>query len=268
MRAQETLFVGIFVLVADDQLVSSSASLELSFTRPTRHVYGFVAPTLARDRHRRRRYLSNEGHSQRSSSGTSTTIVVDHQKIPRFLLTSSHADRTESNCVAKETVDADKNRYAHVHEGTHVKNTEDPFSRCQLFADASPNHNNQASPCSTSAQPALSSNQLVLATQAAGIVAIALAFWVSVPSDAAAAAASGVDLSLAAPPVDVGAVFAKAGKASLGGGTSGAAAAVVQVLSLMWLRTTMNFQVILRLYAHLVLTTSLMGIMLYTPQVL
>lgn len=38
-------------------------------------------------------------------------------------------------------------------------------------------------------------------------------------------------------------VVAKAGSRALGGGVSGAAAAVVQVLSLMWLRTTMNFQV-------------------------
>lgn len=41
---------------------------------------------------------------------------------------------------------------------------------------------------------------------------------------------------------NVRSILAKAGKASLGGGTSGAAAAVVQVLSLMWLRTTMNYQ--------------------------
>ncbi|CAM9490651.1 unnamed protein product, partial [Ectocarpus sp. 13 AM-2016] len=46
----------------------------------------------------------------------------------------------------------------------------------------------------------------------------------------------------AAASVDVGAILAKAGGRALGGGASGAAAAVVQVLSLMWLRTTMNYQ--------------------------
>ncbi|CAM9483654.1 unnamed protein product, partial [Hapterophycus canaliculatus] len=41
---------------------------------------------------------------------------------------------------------------------------------------------------------------------------------------------------------DIGAILSKAGSRALGGGASGAAAAVVQVLSLMWLRTTMNYQ--------------------------
>lgn len=42
--------------------------------------------------------------------------------------------------------------------------------------------------------------------------------------------------------VDWSGIFAKAGKKALGGGTAGASASVVQVLSLMWLRTTMNYQ--------------------------
>lgn len=46
----------------------------------------------------------------------------------------------------------------------------------------------------------------------------------------------------AAATVDWSAIFAKAGKKALGGGTAGASASVVQVLSLMWLRTTMNYQ--------------------------
>lgn len=68
------------------------------------------------------------------------------------------------------------------------------------------------------------------------------------PLDAASAAATtsaSFELVLAqanAASVDVGAIFAKAGSRALGGGVSGAAAAVVQVLSLMWLRTTMNYQ--------------------------
>ncbi|CAM9277279.1 unnamed protein product [Choristocarpus tenellus] len=43
-------------------------------------------------------------------------------------------------------------------------------------------------------------------------------------------------------PVSTKRIFEKATKRALGGGASGAAAAVVQVLSLMWLRTTMNYQ--------------------------
>jgi hypothetical protein len=42
--------------------------------------------------------------------------------------------------------------------------------------------------------------------------------------------------------VDWSGILAKAGKKALGGGTAGASASVVQVLSLMWLRTTMNYQ--------------------------
>jgi hypothetical protein len=54
----------------------------------------------------------------------------------------------------------------------------------------------------------------------------------SITSAATAAAAS----------VDFDAVLAKATRAALGGGASGAAASVVQVLSLMWVRTTINYQ--------------------------
>ena len=42
--------------------------------------------------------------------------------------------------------------------------------------------------------------------------------------------------------VDWNAIFQKASKKALGGGKAGASAAVVQVLSLMWLRTSMNYQ--------------------------
>jgi hypothetical protein len=44
------------------------------------------------------------------------------------------------------------------------------------------------------------------------------------------------------PAIDTRAIFDKAAKKALGGGKAGAAAAVVQVLSLMWLRTSMNYQ--------------------------
>ena len=42
--------------------------------------------------------------------------------------------------------------------------------------------------------------------------------------------------------IDTKAIFNKAAKKAMGGGKAGAAAAVVQVLSLMWLRTAMNYQ--------------------------
>ena len=48
--------------------------------------------------------------------------------------------------------------------------------------------------------------------------------------------------AVAAAPVDWDAILKKASKKALGGGKAGASAAVVQVLSLMWLRTSMNFQ--------------------------
>lgn len=48
--------------------------------------------------------------------------------------------------------------------------------------------------------------------------------------------------SSAEPPKDVKEIFAKAGKRALGGGLSGAMAMGVQVTSMMWMRTTMNFQ--------------------------
>lgn len=57
-------------------------------------------------------------------------------------------------------------------------------------------------------------------------------------SSAAAAAATGAT----APKVDFKSIFEKAGKRALGGGKAGASAAVVQVCSLMWLRTSMNYQ--------------------------
>jgi len=49
--------------------------------------------------------------------------------------------------------------------------------------------------------------------------------------------------AVAAAPVDWSAIAQKASKKALGGGKAGASAAVVQVFSLMWLRTSMNYQV-------------------------
>lgn len=58
---------------------------------------------------------------------------------------------------------------------------------------------------------------------------------VSVPTAALAANTAG-----AAPPLND--ILAKAGRRALGGGVSGAIAGVAQVILLMWLRTTMNYQ--------------------------
>lgn len=85
------------------------------------------------------------------------------------------------------------------------------------------------------------------ATVAAALAAVTVAIVLGQPLDAAAATTTTTNVELlaaqASASTDIGAILTKAGKASFGGGASGAAAAVVQVLSLMWLRTTMNFQV-------------------------
>lgn len=54
------------------------------------------------------------------------------------------------------------------------------------------------------------------------------------------AAAAAVDAAAA---IDWKSILQKASKKALGGGRAGASAAVVQVCSLMWLRTSMNYQV-------------------------
>ena len=50
-------------------------------------------------------------------------------------------------------------------------------------------------------------------------------------------------LAVDADPLDWKGIVQKASKKALGGGKAGASAAVVQVFSLMWLRTSMNYQV-------------------------
>lgn len=86
---------------------------------------------------------------------------------------------------------------------------------------------------------------LLLDAAAVAALAVAVVSCLVPSSDAAAATttASVEFVAQASATLDVGAIFAKAGRASFSGGVSGAAAAVVQVLSLMWLRTAMNFQV-------------------------
>lgn len=62
-------------------------------------------------------------------------------------------------------------------------------------------------------------------------------------SENANAASSSIAVSLtAASTIDTRAIISKAATKALGGGKAGASAAVIQVLTLMWLRTTMNYQ--------------------------
>jgi hypothetical protein len=61
-------------------------------------------------------------------------------------------------------------------------------------------------------------------------------------ASAASAAAPAAAAAGAASPTALSDILAKAGKRALGGGVGGAAAGVAQVLTLMWLRTAMNYQ--------------------------
>lgn len=58
----------------------------------------------------------------------------------------------------------------------------------------------------------------------------------SLPTEIVAADAAGADT------IDLSGILQKAWRKALGGGKAGASASVVQVLSLMWLRTSMNYQ--------------------------
>ena len=78
----------------------------------------------------------------------------------------------------------------------------------------------------------------------------ALAVGLMLPAAADAAAVSidrvppavGAAQATAPPALDAAAIIKRAAKKAVGGGKAGAAAAVAQVLSLMWLRTAMNYQ--------------------------
>jgi len=88
-------------------------------------------------------------------------------------------------------------------------------------------------------------NEAINRKQFVAALAFTLAAAVMVNPDLQAEAASQVaDLSAAAAAssVDFNAILAKSAKKALGGGSAGASAAVVQVFSLMWLRTAMNYQ--------------------------
>eukprot|EP00561_Arcocellulus_cornucervis_P014109 CAMPEP_0185801822 /NCGR_PEP_ID=MMETSP1322-20130828/1656_1 /TAXON_ID=265543 /ORGANISM="Minutocellus polymorphus, Strain RCC2270" /LENGTH=435 /DNA_ID=CAMNT_0028497543 /DNA_START=19 /DNA_END=1326 /DNA_ORIENTATION=+ len=64
----------------------------------------------------------------------------------------------------------------------------------------------------------------------------------SVTTASATASATAASAPVTSGKVDFGAIFQQSSKRALGGGKAGASAAVVQVLSLMWLRTAMNYQ--------------------------
>ena len=80
----------------------------------------------------------------------------------------------------------------------------------------------------------------VAAPAAFGLLAAAACLLaVPPPADAASVAVAAGGASAAMP---AQAIFEKAAKRAIGGGISGALAGVAQVLCLMWLRTTMNYQ--------------------------
>jgi len=78
------------------------------------------------------------------------------------------------------------------------------------------------------------------ATTAAVMASLAFVVAVSWAVPAADATVAGVAAASAVPTSS--AIFEKAARRALGGGVSGAVAGVAQVLLLMWLRTTMNYQ--------------------------
>ncbi len=95
-----------------------------------------------------------------------------------------------------------------------------------------------------------SSRRDVLATVAAASLTLVIAEpsraqelneWAA-GSDLPTETLAGVTSTIEEAPVDWNAIYQKASKKALGGGKAGASAAVVQVLSLMWLRTSMNRQ--------------------------
>jgi hypothetical protein len=71
---------------------------------------------------------------------------------------------------------------------------------------------------------------------------ICTASIIAVSTDNANAASSSVSLTAASTTIDTRAIISKAATKALGGGKAGASAAIIQVLTLMWLRTTMNYQ--------------------------
>ena len=73
------------------------------------------------------------------------------------------------------------------------------------------------------------------------LFAAAICFLTAALHAAPAAAAGAASVTAAGTP-SAASVFEKAAKRALGGGVSGALAGVAQVLLLMWLRTTMNYQ--------------------------
>lgn len=84
---------------------------------------------------------------------------------------------------------------------------------------------------------AAAQNKNFLASLAFGLAAASI----FVGDDVVNAATAAIPAA-AAGSVDFGAILAKASAKALGGGKAGATAAVVQVISLMWLRTAMNYQ--------------------------
>jgi len=87
---------------------------------------------------------------------------------------------------------------------------------------------------------ALNAALLTVVTQASPVEAVSSdSLQSSSISNAATTTSTSTTLS---PPPDLNQILKKASKKALSGGKAGASASVVQVLSLMWLRTSMNYQ--------------------------
>ena len=87
-------------------------------------------------------------------------------------------------------------------------------------------------------EPAAEADELVLLVTALLLVSS----FAELAHAAPAAAAGGGSVAAAAGTLTTQQIFEKAAKKALGGGVSGALAGVAQVLLLMWLRTTINYQ--------------------------
>ena len=123
------------------------------------------------------------------------------------------------------------------------------FASFRLSASAGDVKNDESALLLMGRKNAVSDRRAFFASTTAAAAGAVLATSAVLVADAEKAAAEGggeqqssVAAAASAGKVDVEAILQKSAKRALGGGKAGASAAVVQVLSLMWLRTAMNYQ--------------------------
>jgi len=131
----------------------------------------------------------------------------------------------------------------------HLHQQDNHEQQCQESKpDDTPFLDLSTSPSSSSPASFLSRLDLLIPGSCLALTLVALCvmdtavldFWPA-PANAAAAGGALIDVSLVQE-LDVSAILQKAGRKAIGGGVSGAAASLVQLVTLMWLRTTMQFQ--------------------------